>query len=160
MTTTTGNSYTITTTGNSSIGSAIYGGVSGLGGSGTIYGGISSRPTSPKVGDMYYNPSTYCTETWDGTSWIASVGGTTIGTPGLTWHTYPGTTTSPTWIDTSYSNSIDWSAGARIEKRLAVIEERLAILTEDKEGMEKFPALKEAYEHYKMIERLCKGNSE
>ena len=36
------------------------------------------------------------------------------------------------------------------------LKERLLILTPNFEKMEKYPALKEAYDHYKLIEALCK----
>lgn len=44
--------------------------------------------------------------------------------------------------------------GVDIEQSIAEIKERLAIITPDYEKMEKFAALKNAYENYKMIERL------
>ena len=41
------------------------------------------------------------------------------------------------------------------EKRLEAIESRLNILVPDPEKLEKFEALKKAYEHYKHLEQLC-----
>lgn len=41
------------------------------------------------------------------------------------------------------------------EKRLEAIESRLNILVPDPEKLEKFEALKKAYEHYKHLEKLC-----
>ena len=38
---------------------------------------------------------------------------------------------------------------------LSKIEDRLAILTPDPEKLKKFAALKKAYEHYKLMEKLC-----
>jgi hypothetical protein len=35
------------------------------------------------------------------------------------------------------------------------MEERLAILVPDPAKLEKFEALKKAYEHYKLMEKLC-----
>lgn len=43
-----------------------------------------------------------------------------------------------------------------ISSRLTAIEERLAILTPDLQKLEKYSALKQAYENYKLIETLCK----
>ena len=43
-----------------------------------------------------------------------------------------------------------------ISSRLAAIEERLAILTPDLVKLEKYSALKQAYDNYKLIETLCK----
>jgi hypothetical protein len=40
------------------------------------------------------------------------------------------------------------------------IEDRLAILTPDPAKLEKFAALKKAYEHYKLMEKLCQEDEE
>jgi hypothetical protein len=40
------------------------------------------------------------------------------------------------------------------------LKERLLILTPNFEKMEKYPSLKEAYDHYKLIEALCVSNQE
>ena len=40
------------------------------------------------------------------------------------------------------------------------IEDRLAILTADPKKLEKFAALKKAYEHYKLMEKLCQEDEE
>ena len=75
----------------------------------------------------------------------------------------------------SYSNGTAWSNGANLtvegdadfdgdvrikgrslEKLLSTIEKRLAILSEPTpEKLEKFEALKKAYDHYKVLEALC-----
>ena len=44
----------------------------------------------------------------------------------------------------------------QLNNRLNSIEERLAILTPDLVKLEKFAALKQAYDNYKLIETLCK----
>ncbi len=41
-----------------------------------------------------------------------------------------------------------------MQARLAKIEERLAILQPNEELQKRYPALREAYEHYKLIEKL------
>ena len=46
------------------------------------------------------------------------------------------------------------------EKRLEAIESRLNILVPDPEKLEKFEALKKAYEHYKHLEQLCEIEDE
>ena len=46
-----------------------------------------------------------------------------------------------------------------VEQRLTAIEQRLAILVPDLAKLEKWEALREAYEHYKSLEALI-GNSE
>jgi hypothetical protein len=43
-----------------------------------------------------------------------------------------------------------------IRNRLAMMEERLAILTPDLQKLEKYTALKKAYDNYKVVENLCK----
>ena len=43
---------------------------------------------------------------------------------------------------------------------LTKIEDRLAILTPDLKKLEKFEALKKAYEHYKLMEKLCQEDEE
>ena len=45
--------------------------------------------------------------------------------------------------------------GKDIAKSLEAIEKRLAILVPDPAKLEKFEALKKAYEHYKLMEALC-----
>ena len=46
------------------------------------------------------------------------------------------------------------------EKRLEAIESRLNILVPNPEKLEKFEALKKAYEHYKHLEQLCEIEDE
>jgi hypothetical protein len=46
----------------------------------------------------------------------------------------------------------------KIQERLNVIEGRLAILQPNQSLQDKFPALQEAYEAYKIIERLILGH--
>lgn len=43
---------------------------------------------------------------------------------------------------------------------MKTIEDRLAILVPDPAKLEKFEALKKAYEHYKLMEKLCQENTE
>jgi len=61
-------------------------------------------------------------------------------------------------------NGIDLKDGADIKiggrslvKFMETLEERLAILQPDPDKLEKFAALKAAYEHYKLLEALCSG---
>lgn len=44
----------------------------------------------------------------------------------------------------------------QMHQRLTSIEERLAIISPDLVKLEKFAALKQAYDNYKLIETLCK----
>lgn len=45
--------------------------------------------------------------------------------------------------------------GVSLKQVLESITERLHILTPDPQKLEKFEALKRAYEHYKLLEKLC-----
>lgn len=42
----------------------------------------------------------------------------------------------------------------KLKKRIEKIEERLAILKPNEDLQSRFPALQEAYDHYKLIEKL------
>lgn len=44
----------------------------------------------------------------------------------------------------------------KLQARISIIEERLAILEPNQPLQDKFPALQEAYDAYKIIERLVK----
>jgi hypothetical protein len=46
-------------------------------------------------------------------------------------------------------------AGKSLKQFMDKMEERLAILVPDPAKLEKFEALKKAYEHYKLMEKLC-----
>lgn len=45
--------------------------------------------------------------------------------------------------------------GHSLKEFMTKMEERLAILVPDPKKLEKFEALKKAYEHYKLMEKLC-----
>jgi hypothetical protein len=47
----------------------------------------------------------------------------------------------------------------KVNERLDLIEKRLCVLYDNPELHEKFPALKEAYENYKLIEKLVTGGN-
>lgn len=62
-----------------------------------------------------------------------------------------------TWVNTVWEDP-----NTKICKRLDKIEERLAIIHESEEleeNLKKFPALKEAYKEFKLVEALCKGKT-
>ena len=95
-----------------------------------------------------------------------SNGGYTIGSAGSTMYTTGtgtynwNTTTSPS-VNIS-SDGIDMAAGTDIKvdgkslkEFMSKMEERLAILIPDPKKLEQFAALKKAYEHYKLMEKLC-----
>lgn len=92
---------------------------------------------------------------------ISGAAGSTLystGTGHLNWNNV--TTTSPSVNITS--DGIDMAAGTDItvdgkslKEFMNKMEERLAILVPDPAKLEKFEALKKAYEHYKLMESLC-----
>ena len=82
---------------------------------------------------------------------------TTNGTGGYSWNN---ATTTPTVNITG--TGIDMAAGTDIKidgkslkEFMTKLEERLSILVPDPAKLEKFAALKKAYEHYKLMEKLC-----
>jgi hypothetical protein len=99
----------------------------------------------------------------------ATVGGiTTINninnnsqwTTGTTGYTY-NTTLTPNTVNIS-TTGIEMAAGTDItvggqslKEFMKKMEQRLAILVPDPAKLEKFEALKKAYEHYKTMESLC-----
>jgi hypothetical protein len=112
-------------------------------------------------------PSPSTTFTYGGSG--ATVGGiTTINnisnnsqwTTGTTGYAY-NTTISPSTVNIS-TTGIEMAAGTDItvggqslKEFMKKMEQRLAILVPDPKKLEKFEALKKAYEHYKTMESLC-----
>lgn len=83
-------------------------------------------------------------------------GSTTYSISGVGTNTFNGSTVN---ID---SNGIDMKDGTDIKidgkslkEFMTKMEQRLSILVPDPERLEKFEALKKAYEHYKTMEALC-----
>ena len=58
------------------------------------------------------------------------------------------------------TTSTEPTSERQMRERLETIEKRLNILVPDPKKLEKFEALKKAYEHYKHIERLCEIDDE
>ena len=85
------------------------------------------------------------------------------GTSGYAWNT------TTTGIDSSVhitQGGIDMPADADIKigdrslkEFMTKMEERMAILVPDPKKIEKFEALKKAYENYKLMERLCQEDN-
>lgn len=95
-----------------------------------------------------YGSGINCHNTW-----------TTTGTGGYTLGS--GTSVSPATVHIN-TDGIDIKEGGDIKvdgvslkKFMTKMEERLAILVPDPKKLEKFEALKKAYEHYKTMESLC-----
>jgi hypothetical protein len=71
-------------------------------------------------------------------------------------------TTVPSW---SGNNDITIPVGGDIKigersltEFMSKMEDRLAILVPDPAMLEKYEALKKAYDHYKLMEKLCQAN--
>ena len=75
-------------------------------------------------------------------------------TPTATWSTISPSSGLHVKDDATFEGDIKWK-GRSLGKLMEKIEDRLAILQEpDPERLEKFAALKKAYDHYKTLERL------
>ena len=79
---------------------------------------------------------------------------TTTGTGHYNWNNPPTVNISNTGIDMKSGTDIKID-GKSLKQFMDKMEERLAILVPDPAKLEKFEALKKAYEHYKLMESLC-----
>ena len=83
---------------------------------------------------------------------------TSTGTGHYNWNnvatTSPGVNISSDGIDMAAGTDIT-VGGKSLKEFMNKMEERLAILIPDPAKLEKFEALKKAYEHYKLMESLC-----
>ena len=80
------------------------------------------------------------------------------GSSGYNWSALNASTSLDVTGDAHFSGDIKWQ-GRSLGKLLETIESRLAILQEpNPEKLEKYAALKKAYEHYKTLERLIGEN--
>lgn len=116
--------------------------MSGYGGGLNSYGNvnINSATTNPHT-----SPYIYTTNNTTGLSY-------TTGMPA--WSTISPSTNFNVKGDAEFEGDIKWK-GRSLGKLMERIEDRLAILQEpDPERLEKFAALKKAYDHYKTLERL------
>jgi len=78
----------------------------------------------------------------------------TTGTNGNNWNNPPTVNISNTGIDMAAGTDIKVD-GQSLKEFMKKMEQRLAILVPDPKKLEKFEALKKAYEHYKTMESLC-----
>ena len=78
----------------------------------------------------------------------------TTGTNGHNWNNLPTVNITGTGIDMAAGTDISID-GKSLKTFMNKMEERLAILVPDPSKLEKFEALKKAYEHYKLMESLC-----
>jgi hypothetical protein len=101
---------------------------------------FSSSVTIPTTNYSPYNWTTTSSGTYTvSNTWTSSPSTVTIGTNGI--DMAPGT-----------DIKVD---GKSLKTFMDKMEERLAILVPDPKKLEKFEALKKAYEHYKTMESLC-----
>lgn len=80
-----------------------------------------------------------------------------ISTPSYNWNTtYPGNKVQIHNSGIELDSDADITIGGRsMKKLLEGIEQRLGILVPDPKKLERYEALKQAYEHYKTLEALC-----
>jgi len=126
-------------------------GLGGTNGHCTITGNtISSITLDPSTLGMSYSiPST----TWTTTSGTSNY---TISSAGSNYYN-SAVTTNGIQLDSTADIKI---GDKSLMETLNKIEDRLAILTADPKKLEKFAALKKAYEHYKLMEKLCQEDEE
>jgi hypothetical protein len=111
-------------------------------------------------GSMYTTgPITLPTTTITNGSYAIGNAGSTLYTTGTGSYGWTNTTASTvnisnTGIDMAAGTDIT-VAGKSLKQFMDKMEERLAILVPDPAKLEKFEALKRAYEHYKLMEKLC-----
>jgi hypothetical protein len=113
-------------------------------GTGTCYtGGYTSIP-SLTIGNLCNGTTTWAT-----------------GSGGGSGYTFTGINANPATVNIT-TDGIDIKEGGDIKVGghslvafMKTMEERLAILVPDPAKMEKFAALKKAYENYKLLEKLC-----
>jgi len=106
----------------------------------TISSGTGSATTNP-----YTGPYVYTTPNTSIPVYTAA---------GTNWSTISPSSGLNVKDDANFEGDIKWK-GRSLGKLMEKIEDRLAILQEpDPERLEKFAALKKAYDHYKTLERL------
>lgn len=112
-------------------------------------GGAVGSTASSFYGNVTISTSNFngTSSLWNSPQYIVSNGNLGIGTSSLSSGLH-------VTDDAEFEGDIRWK-GRSLGKLLEKIEDRLAILSEpDPEKLEKFAALKKAYEHYKLMEKL------
>ena len=79
---------------------------------------------------------------------------TSTGTGGHNWNNPPTVNITGAGIDMAAGTDINID-GKSLKNFMETLEKRLAILIPDPAKLEQFAALKKAYEHYKLMEKLC-----
>lgn len=121
------------------------------------------------MANTYLNTSTNLSNFYTIGGTVGAVGyygstlGTMAGSNGTYWSANGNITTGSTTPSMSVKGDLEVEGaltvnGRDLAKLMEKIEDRLAILTEpNPDKLEKFPALKKAYDHYKLMEKLI-GN--
>jgi hypothetical protein len=122
----------------------------------------SARPCNPSLGTIFYNNGNQ--EMWDGFTWV-QISPVYPASPVFT-----GTQVASTqYVNNALSasttfNSADGKKKVSVDEVITAVEfmkvmkRRMCILEPAFEKHEHFPALKEAYENYLLIERLWSGD--
>ena len=118
------------------------------------------------IGDIVIDLGQFTSDTIDISSLTSSV--SSISTTGASNYVLSSNGTGTNWVDTSVNSTMNVSGDLVINEEgdlkigdrslkefMAKMEDRLAILVPDPAKLEKFEALKKAYDHYKMMEKLC-----
>lgn len=109
---------------------------------------------------LYGSGSNYTITTTNGTSgYLYNSGNYSINTP---WISVDDNTNAP---GLKVKGDADFDGDVKIKGKslnefMETLEKRLAILQPDPKKLEKFEALKKAYNHYKMLEALCELENE
>jgi hypothetical protein len=98
--------------------------------------------TSTGYGTVYTNSSPYTIATSTGPTWTNLTNGTSTGA------------SIQVKGDAEFEGKVKIN-GQDLAETLKAIQDRLAILVPDPKLLDKYEALKQAYEHYKTLEALC-----
>lgn len=135
------------------------------------YDNMASLPplTAADIDTITISPQSYATSTVTLGSTIPAAGAYTIaasanyasniiysnGANGASWGSTTNITT-PLQVDGTITAKDLELDGVSVKHILQTIQDRLGILVPDPAKMEKYAALKAAYEHYKTLEALCR----
>jgi hypothetical protein len=118
-------------------------------------------------GTDYLDMSRYTTYTLPSTSYSISTGSGlwANGSNGTSVTSMPYITTNNTSSGITVDGDAEFKGNIKVNGRdltewMATLEKRLAILVPDPKKLEKYEALKKAYNHYKMLEALCEADDE
>lgn len=109
----------------------------------------SVKPFNPQIGD-YWTDSLGNTEIWDGVKWVVLYSNTRMATTSYV--------SQQSTVTFNHSQNGRQVTADEIIDFMDIMKRRMLIVTEEFEKLENYPMLKEAYEHYKLIERLCCGD--